>query len=234
MQMQKSKFQFKIKKYPNFLEEIKCWKRGYKIVVGLDEAGRGPLAGPVIAAAVCTSVNLKFKTKNLKLENIKDSKKLSAIKREEWYKLLTRHSDIKWGVGIVSHRIIDRINIFQATKLAMMKAIEDLKRRDSRNYDRNLLKPLDFLILDGNIKLDLIIPQKAIVKADEKIFSCAAASIIAKVTRDRIMRRYGKKYPQYGFERHKGYGPQLNREVLKKHGPCRIHRLSFRPICKKN
>lgn len=227
----------KNKKYANFSEELKLWKRGYRVVVGLDEAGRGPLAGPVTAAAVTVrqfpsspSASRLRRAGNFQFSKIKDSKKLSPKKREEWYKLLKRHPDIKWGIGTVSEKIIDKINIFEATKLAMKKAIEDLKNKDSRNYDRNLLKPLSFLILDGNMKLDLVIPQKAIVKADEKVFSCAAASIIAKVTRDRIMRRYGKKYPQYGFEKHKGYGTKAHCQALKKHGPCRIHRFSFRPL----
>ncbi len=208
--------EMKNKKYANFSEELKLWKRGYRVVVGLDEAGRGPLAGPVTAAAVTVR---QFPISNFQFSKIKDSKKLSPKKREEWYKLLTRHPDIKWGIGMLSEKIIDKINIFQATKLAMKKAIQSLG-----------IEP-EFLLLDGNFTLeDLSISQKAIIRGDEKVFSCAAASIIAKVTRDRLMCRYAKKYPQYGFEKHKGYGTQKHIEAIKKNGPCNVHRKTFRPI----
>jgi len=215
---------------PNLNEERKLWRRGYRRVVGLDEAGRGPLAGPVVAAAAITinlnRDNIPIKLRGLK--GIKDSKKLSPKKREEFYKILTNPLrqladgglQIKWGIGRVSEKVIDKINILEATKLAMKRAIEKLSK-----------KP-DFLILDGKMKLDLPIPQKSIIKADEKVFSCAAASIIAKVTRDRIMRRYNKRYPKYGFDRHKGYPTKLHRRKLKKYGPCKIHRKTFRPVRK--
>ncbi len=211
---------------PNLNEERKLWKRGHRRVVGLDEAGRGPLAGPVVAAAAIT-INLNrdnIPIRLRELKGIKDSKKLSPKKREEFYKILTNPPagglKIEWGIGRVSERVIDKINILEATKLAMKRAIEKLSE-----------KP-DFLILDGKMKLDLPIPQKSIIKADEKVFSCAAASIIAKVTRDRIMRRYHKKYPKYGFDRHKGYPTKLHRRKLKKYGLCKIHRKTFRPVRK--
>ena len=203
-------------KYPNFRQEKKLWRKGYKKVVGLDEAGRGSLSGPVTAAAVV--INSSFKFQVLGLEYLKDSKKLTPKKREEFYKILTNHPQIKWGIGKVSEKVIDRINILEATKLAMIKAIKKLKR-----------KP-DFLIIDGNFKLNLLIPQKSIIKADEKVFSCTVASIIAKVYRDRIMRRYHKKYSQYGFDKHKGYPTKQHCKMLKKYGPCKIHRKTFRPI----
>ncbi|MBI4708734.1 MAG: ribonuclease HII [Candidatus Portnoybacteria bacterium] len=246
--MKKEKFQpkagpplaGKIKNYPNFNEEKNYWKRGYRVVVGLDEVGRGPLAGPVVASAVIfkfssppqlrrgsrggvdkngfhhpTPTLPSFEGRRCMV--LRDSKQLSAVQREIWYEFLTSHPDIKWGVGVVSEKIIDRINIFEATKLAMKKAMEKLS-----------VQP-DFLLLDGNFILeDLSINQKAVIKGDEKIFSCAAASIIAKVTRDRLMTKYAKKYPEYGFEKHKGYGTRLHCEALKKHGPCKIHRKSFR------
>ena len=212
-------------KYPNLKEEKKLWRKGYRYVVGFDEAGRGPLAGPVVAAAVCLRKNLKtsgelFSAKLAENSSlfIRDSKRLSPRKREILYKLLTKNPNIKWGIGKVSEKVIDRINILEATKLAMIKAIKKLKR-----------KP-DFLIIDGNFKLNLLIPQKSIIKADEKVFSCAAASIIAKVYRDRIMRRYHKKYSQYGFDKHKGYLTKQHRKMLKKYGPCKIHRKTFRPV----
>ena len=186
-------------------------------MAGLDEAGRGPLAGPVIAATVIIKPCLKWNFKHLRL---RDSKKLSLKRREEFYKLITKNPAIKWGIGRVSEKVIDKINILEATKLAMRKAIKKLKR-----------KP-DFLILDGNFKIDINLPQRSIIKGDEKVFSCAAASVIAKVYRDRIMQRYHKKYPQYGFDKHKGYGTKLHRAILKKYGPSKIHRKSFKLVAK--
>lgn len=203
-------------RYPNFREEKKLRRKGYRVVAGLDESGRGPLAASVVAAAVV--INSSFKFQVLGLEDLKDSKKLTPKKREEFYKILTNHPQIKWGIGRVSEKVIDKINILEATKLAMIKAIKKLKR-----------KP-DFLIIDGNFKLNLPIPQKSIIKADEKVFSCAAASIIAKVYRDRIMRRYHKKFSEYRFDKHKGYPTKQHRKMLKKYGPCKIHRKTFKPV----
>ena len=210
---------------PNLKEEKKLWKKGCKRIAGLDEAGRGPLAGPVVACALLVNsrrLNLlrrfSLGQPRFSLGQIKDSKQLSAKKREELYKILTKHPNIRWGIGRISEKVIDRINILEATKLAMLKAVQKLNK-----------KP-DFLILDGNFKINSKIHQKSIIKADEKVFSVAAASIIAKVTRDRIMERYRKKYPQYGFDRHKGYPTKLHRRMLKKYGPCKIHRKSFTPV----
>jgi len=195
-------------------EERKLWRKGYKRVACLDESGRGPLAAPVVAAVVM--INPKSKIQNLK---IKDSKKLTPQKRKELFKILTNHHQIEWGIGRVSEKVIDKINILEATKLAMKRAIEKLKKRP------------DFLILDGKMELkNCKIPQKSIVKADEKVFSCAAASILAKVYRDKIMKGYHQKYPKYGFDRHKGYPTKLHRKMLKKYGPCKIHRKSFKPV----
>lgn len=162
-----------------------------------------------------------MKIQNLKLlREIRDSKKLTSQKRKELYRRIVKCPFIKWGIGKVSEKVIDKINILEATKLAMKRAIKNLKK-----------KP-DFLILDGNFKLDLPILQKSIVKGDEKVLSCAMASIIAKVTRDRIMEKYAKKFPEYGFEKHKGYGTKFHLRMLKKYGPCKIHRRSFFPIAK--
>ena len=180
---------------------------------GVDEAGRGPLAGPVVAAAVAILGHQK-------LPKLKDSKKLSPKKRKEFYNILTNSVGIKWGVGIVSEKIIDRINILEATKLAMVRAISNLKKRNKK------IK-IGLLILDGNIRLNLPLSQESIVKADEKITSCMAASIIAKVTRDRIMTLYHNKYPVYGFDSHKGYPTAFHVCMLKKYGRCDIHRKSF-------
>ena len=201
--------------FADFSEEQKLWQKGCEFVVGLDEVGRGPLAGPVVAGAVC----IKKSDLPAFVENIRDSKKLSQKQREGWYKFLTEQSGIKWGIGIISEKIIDQINILEATKLAMKKAIKALK-----------VEP-DYLLLDGNFLLeDLSISQKAVVRGDEKVISCAAASILAKVTRDRLMEKYDIKYPQYGFKKHKGYGTKDHLAAIKKHGACPIHRISFSPL----
>lgn len=214
---------------PNFNEEKKLWKQGIDVVIGLDEAGRGPLAGPVVAAAI-------FLQKNCRVNiQVNDSKKLSEKKREELYEVLTNHSAVKWGIGIVSEKIVDEINILQATKLAMQKALKNLEKNlySSDSVKRKafqitpLLKTLDFLLIDGNFSLQAKIPQKSVIKGDQKVFSIAAASIIAKVTRDRLMRKMHKKYPQYRFDLHKGYGTALHIKNLKNFGPCKIHRKSF-------
>jgi len=230
-------------KYPNLREEKKLWRKGYKRVAGLDEAGRGPLAGPVVASATIIKIsNFKFQIPK-PLKEVKDSKQLTPKKREEFYKILTKGApskigrvvggwrpQIEWGIGRVSEKVIDKINILEATKLAMVKAVKKLKR-----------KP-DFLILDGNFILpakalakagiNKSITQKSIVKADEKVFSCALASILAKVTRDRIMQRYHRKFPRYGFDKHKGYPTKFHRKMLKKYGHSIIHRLTFAPVKK--
>ncbi len=215
-------------KYPNLNEEKKLWKKGYKFVIGIDEAGRGPLAGPVVAAAVMVR-NFKFEIFNFKsilnnkiLKQVKDSKTLSAKQREEAYNYFKKNSVIEWGVGIVSEKVIDKINILEATKLAMIKALRQVQGKLKRN--------VDFLILDGNFRLNINLPQKSIIKADQKIFSCALASIFAKVTRDRIMEKHHRQFFQYGFDKHKGYGTAEHFKMLKKHGPCKIHRKSFYPV----
>ncbi|MBI2625189.1 MAG: ribonuclease HII [Candidatus Nealsonbacteria bacterium] len=195
-----------------FREENKLWKKGYRLVACVDEAGRGPLAGPVVAAAVIANSSLKSQ-----IPNVKDSKKLTPQKREEIFKIIKNHSQVKWAAGIVSEKVIDKINILEATKLAMKKALRKLKA--------------DFIILDGNFTLKgLNTPQKAIIKGDEKVFSCALASIIAKVTRDKIMGKYHKKYSQYGFDIHKGYPTKKHIAAIRLYGPCKIHRLSFAPL----
>jgi len=200
----------------NLEQEKELFGQGYKIIAGIDEAGRGPLAGPVVAAGVLITQSSKFKTE--KLQSIKDSKKLTAKKREELFDVIMSEFD-EVGVGICDQQTIDRINILQASFLAMKKAIGALKQ-----------KP-DFIILDGHLPIpNCSYKQKTIVRGDERVFSIAAASIIAKVTRDRIMEEMHKKYPEYCFDRHKGYGTRLHLERLKKYGPCPIHRLSFRPV----
>lgn len=245
-------------KYPSLNEEKKLWRKGYKRVVSIDEVGRGALAGPVVAAAVMIRnpkfetldpkqyQNQKSKSKCSKLFRIlnfgnlnffrisdlgfgtlrfRDSKKLSPKMREKFYELLTTHSDhyeVEWRISKVSEKIIDKINIKKASELAMKRCIQKFKKQKKFK--------IDYLIVDGISKLNLSIPQKSIVRADEKIFSCAIASIIAKVTRDRIMQKFHKKYPKFGFNNHKGYGTKIHKKMLKKYGPCKIHRKSFRPV----
>lgn len=184
------------------------------------------LAGPVVAAAVMIKKKSDLKILRLILHNIRDSKKLAPKKREEFYKILIKNPNIEWGIGRVSQKVIDKINIKNAAEMAMEKALEKLKVKSSK------LK-VDYLIIDGNHVSNLKLKTynlKLIIKADEKIFSCAAASIIAKVTRDRIMRKYHKKYPQYGFDKHKGYPTKFHLKMLKKYKPCPLHRKSFRPV----
>jgi len=204
-------------KYPNLNEEKKLWKKGHKIVIGLDEAGRGPLAGPVVAAAVVIESGIMNQKLGI-LKEIKDSKKLRPGKREEIFKAIKQIPGVEWGIGRVSEKVIDRINILEATKLAMKRAVSNLERK---------CLFADFMLIDGNFGIDLDVLQKSIIKADEKVLSCSLASIIAKVTRDRMMLRYHKKYPQYGFNRHKGYPTKLHREMIQKHEPSVIHRTTF-------
>jgi len=182
------------------------------------------LAGPVVAAAV--SVNQKqIQNSRLKIQNIKDSKKLSEKKRKEAYKILTKNPKIEWGTGKVSEKVIDKINIKNAAELAMERAL--------KNLEKKIKKRADFLIIDGNrLKNHKLKTRKhkLIIKADEKVFSCAIASIIAKVKRDKIMEKYAQKFPKYGFEKHKGYPTRHHLKMLKKYGPCKIHRKSFSPV----
>ena len=204
-------------KYPNFDEENRLLKRGVSVIVGIDEVGRGPLAGPVVASAIM----IKRRDSLLKYK-IKDSKKLSVKKRLEIFNSLTNGHEIEWGIGIISEKIIDKINILEATKLAMKQAVSSLEEK--------INKKIEFLLLDGNFTINIDLSQKAIIGGDDKVFSISVASIIAKVTRDSIMIKYHSQYPLYGFDKHKGYGTKLHFEMLKKHGPCKIHRKTFKPV----
>ena len=202
-----------------------------RLVAGIDEAGRGPLAGPVVAAAVVILPKPNLGS----FSKLKDSKQLSQKQRKEWYHIFHQSSDIQWGIGRVGEQTIDKINIYQATKLAMERAVANLENKlhtqkpSIQSYDGRL-RIIDFLLVDGTMRISSIIPQKTIVKGDEKIALCAMASIVAKVTRDRLMVRYHKLYPSYGFDRHKGYGTKFHQEMLKIHGPCKIHRKTFFPV----
>ena len=183
-------------------------------VAGLDEAGRGPLAGPVVAAAVIIPPLRSHPVAIL------DSKKLSPARRKAAFEYLNQLPGAVIGVGVVDQTEIDRINILEATKKAMCIAVEALS-----------ISP-GYLLIDGLIKLDLPILQQSLVRGEEKSVSIAAASIIAKVTRDRMMEEYDREYPVYGFGRHKGYGTKLHLEMLNKYGPCPIHRFSFSPVAR--
>ncbi|WP_018969733.1 ribonuclease HII [Rubritalea marina] len=197
---------------PDYSFEESAWQRGHDLVIGIDEAGRGPLAGPVSAAAVLLPDGFSHPL-------LDDSKKLSEKKREQIYADLMADDGIRWGHAYVEAEEIDSINILKATHLAMARAVEGI------GLD---LSP--YCLIDG-----LAVPQfpyesEGIVKGDSKSMSIAAASIIAKVKRDRAMVKYAEQYPGYGFERHKGYGTKVHLEALRSLGPCPIHRLSFAPV----
>lgn len=183
------------------------WRRGIEHLAGVDEAGRGPLAGPVVAAAVIFP-------KAVIIPGVNDSKKLTEKKREALYGLI-REQALSIGIGIVQHDVIDRINIYKASILAMRKAIEDLA------------VPPQFIAADGNSFVHDAIPYENVIDGDAKVFTIAAASIVAKVTRDRMMRAYHEQFPQYGFARHKGYGTKQHIEAIRQHGLCDIHRKTF-------
>lgn len=202
----KQAYEKEVLRYKSMCEfENELYDRGFTNIAGVDEAGRGPLAGPVVAAAVILK-------KDDFIEGINDSKKLSEKKREELFDDITKRA-VAYGVGIVDWKCIDKINILRATKLAMMEAI-------------NKVSP-DYVLIDAVNLEDLKVEQNAIVKGDARSVSIAAASIIAKVTRDRIMVDMDKIYPQYGFLKHKGYGTKEHIDAIKKFGACPIHRNTF-------
>ena len=180
---------------------------GYNFVCGVDEAGRGPLAGPVFAAAVILP-------KDTIIEGVNDSKKLSEKKRESLFDII-KEKALAYSIASASEEEIDQINILQATFLAMNRAID------------NLSVKADFALIDGNRMPEISIDAKTIIKGDSLSMSIAAASILAKVSRDRFMKQISEKYPVYHFEKHKGYGTALHRKLILEHGPCEIHRKSF-------
>jgi ribonuclease HII len=194
-----------------------------KLVVGVDEAGRGPLAGPVVAAAC-------FIPADIHIDGIIDSKQTRESDRELTYEMLTTNDEVMWGVAIISHTEIDEINILQASLKAMKLAVESLLEKLRRREPT--CKSSDYIALvDGNkIPQDMPITSKFIIKGDSNIFSIAAASIIAKVTRDRIMVELSKSYPEYNLDKHKGYPTLEHRQTLMRLGPTPIHRLSYGPV----
>ncbi len=194
------------------------YEKGLKLIAGIDEAGRGPLAGPVVVAAVVMPED-SF------IEGVNDSKKVSEKKREKLYDLILEEA-LGYGVGIIDQKEIDEINILNATKEGLTRAIKKLEK-DLQEKNGKLTKP-DVIFVDALTKIDTDnIPYKSIIHGDAISYSIAAASIIAKVTRDRIMRQWDEIYPQYGFAKHKGYGTAAHIQAIKEYGICPLHRLSF-------
>lgn len=193
---------------PDYEFEKAAVNSGFSCICGVDEAGRGPLAGPVCAAAVILP-------EGAVIEGLDDSKKLTEKKRERLYDII-KETAVAYNVAYGTLEEIETVNILEATYLAMNRAIEGLN-----------VKP-DFALIDGNrVPRGIKIPCETIVKGDSKSMSVAAASVLAKVTRDRLMLEYDKKYPEYNFKKHKGYGTKEHTELIKQYGPCEIHRLSF-------
>ncbi len=204
---------------PTLKEEKSLWSLDYSIVVGVDEVGRGPLAGPVVSGA-CFLENPSSKDlKKILNLGIKDSKKISEKKREKIFEEVKNLKFVKWAIGIMGEKVIDKVNILEASLFAMKEAVENLKIKNVQKT---------FLLVDGKeLVPNLSISQKSIIGGDTKVLSIALASIMAKVTRDKMMKGYAKKYPNYQFEKHKGYGTKLHFEMIKEYGPCEIHRKSF-------
>ena len=191
-----------------FEEEAR--QRGYRVIAGLDEAGRGPLAGPVVGAAVIFP-------RRVDLAGLDDSKRVSPRARDRLYEAVIDRS-LAWGIGIASPREIDTLNVLQATRLAWRRALD------------NLMVPPDFLLIDATTIPGVPTPQRAVVKGDQLSLSIAAASILAKVYRDRLMLTYHHQFPAYRFDIHKGYPTSQHLRLLTEHGPCPLHRRSFRPL----
>jgi len=206
---------------PSLQRERELQASGYARIAGVDEAGRGPLAGPVVAAAVVLSPDFA----PVDWPRLNDSKQTSAIHREELFARIT--STQAFGIGIISPEIIDEINIRQASWRAMQAAVADLQSRTA-----GVIQSVDFVLIDGLGYGPGPWPYEAIIKGDAKSFSIAAASIIAKETRDRLMEKCDAEYSGYGFSRHKGYGTAAHLKALQELGPCAIHRKTFAPVRK--
>ncbi len=193
---------------PDFQYELKAKEKGFKVICGVDEAGRGPLAGPVCAAAVILPDGLE-------IEGLNDSKKLTEAKREKLFDVIIEKA-VSYSVAFGTVEEIEEYNILNATFLAMNRAIEGLD-----------IEP-DYALIDGNrVPKNIKIECETVVKGDAKSASIAAASVLAKVTRDRLLLRYAEKYPEYSFEKHKGYGTAVHYEAVRKYGLCPVHRPSF-------
>ncbi len=200
---------------PDMSHEDHFRSLGNRVIAGIDEAGRGPLAGPVCAAAVVLP-------RDFTICGLDDSKKVSATRRDALYEQLTCNENIYWTAEIVDASEIDKLNILVATHRAMALAAQQLQQKWGSE--------IDLYLIDGLSVSSFPFAQHSIVKGDSKSLSIAAASIIAKVTRDRIMLQYAEEFPQYGFQNHMGYGTKQHLTALANHGPCRIHRTSFQPV----
>jgi len=198
---------------PTFSEESTHRSRGYQLIAGIDEAGRGPLAGPVVAAAIILPPDLDVEW----LEMVKDSKMVTALRRVYLFDKLVEIA-VCHGVGVIDSRTIDTVGIAKATRLAMKTAVKQLYPRP------------DYLLIDYFRLPEVRIPQKGVLDGDSLCFSIACASILAKVTRDRLMEELERTYPGYGFADHKGYSTREHLECLRRLGPCPIHRTSFQPV----
>ena len=192
-----------------YVYEKELIQQGVSLIGGIDEVGRGPLVGPVVAACVILPINYK-------LDGLTDSKKLSQKKREEFYNILVKEA-VAYGIGIIDEKVIDKINIYEATKLAMKESIKNCQ-----------VKP-EHILIDA-MKLDIDIPSTSIIKGDAKSLSIAAASVIAKVTRDRMLIELDKKYPMYDFKHNKGYPTKKHLEAINKYGIIKQHRRSYAPV----
>lgn len=201
--------------------EQEAWAQGARRIAGVDEAGRGPLAGPVVAAAVVFQRDFLEAEAGGALRGLTDSKKLPARRREFFHALLTATPEVDVGIGSASVGEIDSLNILRATHLAMARAIGELAR------------PPDLALVDGLPVKGLSVPHRAIVGGDAASLSIAAASVVAKVTRDRWLTELAAQYPAYGFERHKGYGTRAHLDALRRYGPCPAHRQSFAPVAQR-
>lgn len=198
--------------------ERQCWKKGFKNIAGVDEVGRGPLAGPVMAAAVVFDSSFLECEEHGVLEGLTDSKKLTELRREHFFQILTSSSSVSIGVGIADVAEIDAVNILNATHIAMIRAVENLPCHP------------DHILVDGLPVKGFPCPSTSIIGGDGKSISIAAASVIAKVLRDRQMKDLDAKYPGYGFAKHKGYGSRSHMQALLERGPSPVHRMSFRPV----
>ena len=194
-------------KLPTNILEQELIASGYRRVAGIDEAGRGALAGPVVAAAVILP-------EECDVEGVRDSKRVPEAEREELYGKIIASAEA-WGVGVIDNSTVDAINILQATFRAMKQAVSSLS-----------IKP-DYALIDGRDIPKLEVRSRGVIKGDSVSLSIAAASILAKVTRDRVMRKKGEEFPWYGFQQNKGYGTQKHREAIQEYGPCTLHRLTF-------
>jgi ribonuclease HII len=198
--------------------ERELWRQGVTLVAGVDEAGRGPLAGPVVAGAVIFPRGWLEAGLHPELHELNDSKQLTEIQREKYFDIITAHPDIRYGIATVDAETIDRINILQATHQAMNLALA------------KLLPAPEHVLVDGRAVKTMRFPSTPLVKGDCRSYSIAAASVLAKVTRDRLMRKFDLAYPGYGFAEHKGYGTAQHLAAIASLGPCPIHRRSFAPL----